>query len=116
MGFTKKDIRSGDVVELRRGDRYVVLLDDSRANPFRGIGISDRRGWADFCIWNDDMTHPDYSRLDVVKVLRTKSPHIAPWNATDDEMDVVFDRTEITELTVAEVSELLGFKVKIIEG
>lgn len=117
MDFTFDDLRSGDVVEFRDHERYVILIDDTREVLIRGIGCRDgQKTWADFRGWNDDMTHPQFRNLDIMKVLRTTKLNSAPWVASDSMMDVVFDRDAPKELTVAEISQLLGYKVKVIEG
>lgn len=116
MDFTFDDLRSGDVVEFRDHERYVIFIDDTREVLIRGIGCREGSTWADFRNWNDDMTHPTFRDLDIMKVLRTTKLHSAPWGASDSMMDVVFDREAPKELTVAEISQLLGYKVKVIEG
>lgn len=116
MEFTMNDLRSGDVVELRSGRRYVIFVDYQHHIPIRGIGCIEDTGWMDFRNYEDGMTNPNYSDLDIMKVLRAKAPHVAPWSASDDKLDVVFDRNGVKELTVAEISKLLGYTVKVIEG
>lgn len=115
--FTKSDLRTGDVVVLRNGYEYMVLrgcAEGSEVDRFVGIGTTSE--WEHFNVYNEDMTSDsEFVELDIVKVFRPKDNHYRPWENREREMDTVFIREEVKELTVAEISKLLGYDVKVVK-
>ena len=97
--MTKEDLKDGDIVILRNGDRLVYTnecigdLSDDNSNPIYEVAQ-----------FNDDLTHYLHEKeYDIVKVERPV------------EYKSVFEREEETqELTVDEISERLGYKVKVV--
>lgn len=100
--FTKKDICAGDKVTLRNGDEliyfddmkvFVNVNDEKNNNPLSGI--SDL---------TNDLKYEDNKNYDIVKIER-------PTYKT------VYQRIEeAKEMTVGEISEVLGYEVKIVKG
>lgn len=98
--MTKEDLKTGDIVTLRNGDRLIYEdgnftdITDDHHNPL--ICLSDLA---------EDLTYRRYdgdSNYDIIKVERAK------------EYETVFEREEVKELTVDEISEKLGYKVKVV--
>ena len=116
--FTKSDLRTGDVIVCRNGFKYIVMIgcDIKTKEPKRFVGIGDTHEWARFNEYNGDLTSiGGFTNLDIVKVLRPKRAHIRPWECKEDEMQVVYERSKVKELTVAEISKLLGYDVKVVK-
>ncbi len=96
--FTRDDLQFGDIVTLRNGERYIVasycLYGEEESYPFdrEKVGV-----W-----YNNDLTHNENDQeVNIVKVERAGR--------------VVYERgEEIKEMTVEEVSKLVGCKVKIV--
>ena len=97
--MTKKDLKDGDIVTLRNGDR-LILCDENF------IDLSDENhNWiSDLDCLNNDLTYYNENdeENDVIKVERPV------------KYETVFEREEVKELTVDEISEKLGYKVKVV--
>lgn len=105
--FTKADLKEFDVVEFRDSSKALVtkdaFMDDLEADGFS------------FRTWNDDLkdnTHTD--KYDIMKVYRpTDSLPLdkSKWK----DLPVVYERTEVKEMTVEEISKALGYEVKVVK-
>ena len=131
--FTKKDLRSGYVVEFRNGARRLV----TRAGNFLPILVNpDTRDWNHLnSCWADDLTckvalfgelcHCEClnpakkpAQYDIMKVwglIHGNENYINVFT-TDDlvNRDLLWERKEPKKLTVDEVSKLLGYEVEIV--
>lgn len=116
MSFTKNDLRSGDVVETRSGDKFLVLSDAQWPHYFRGVKINGVPRWIDLLDYAEDMTCESTRDLDIMKVWRVECPDDQPWNMSTDDMELIFEREDIREMTMSELKRFLGFTVKIVEG
>ena len=102
---TINDLQFADVVTLRNGERYVVA-DDYLYGEDDDYYI-DSRYIEDY--YNNDLTYNeddgdyDDEGYDIVKVERNGS--------------IIYEReeTKVKEMTVAEISEALGYEVKIVK-
>lgn len=100
--FTKDDLQTGDVVTLRNGDKLFIDTD----MDFRDIDISNNsNNLSDINdLINDLLYIYDDEDSDIIKVER-------PTYTT------VYEREEnkVKEMTIAEISEALGYEVKIVK-
>lgn len=102
--FTKADLKPGMVVELCDGDRY-LFVNDKFANAHE---------WSDSKHYNNDLTHSVYDNLHIVKVY-TSTGHTLGTMLNNSSLTLVWERKDdVKEMTVAEIEEKLGFKVKVI--
>lgn len=97
--MTKEDLKDMDIVTLRNGDKLVFVGEEFiniTENAFNFVDDLD-----DFY---DDLTyiHARHDN-DIIKVDRPK------------EYETLFTRTKAKEMTVAEISEALGYEVKVIK-
>ena len=97
---TINDLQFADVVTLRNGERYVVadntLYGEDDCYQMDAWGIEN--------CYNNDLTYnEDDGDYDIVKVERNGS--------------IIYEReeTKVKEMTVAEISEVLGYEVKIVK-
>lgn len=101
MEFTKSDLKDGDVVTLRNGDRLI-----HNNGNFTDLNEEHDNYLAYIDDLNDDLTCEDSDEKDsdIVKVERVK------------EYTTVYERNEeVKEMTVEEVSKALGYEVKIVK-
>ena len=100
---TKKDLKDGDIITLANGDRLLYYDED-----FRDLSDDHTNNILDLNDLNNDLTYKhDYDKETnkVVKVERPTSYY------------EVFNRDkEVKELTVEEISKLLGYEVKIVNN
>lgn len=105
--FTKADLEGGMVVELRNGERLLVT---------REYWVGNYRCF-DRIIFSDDLTHKNDEKLDVIKVFRVRDPRCLVEVFDDRTLGLIWERKEepdFTEMTVAEIEEKLGYKIKVV--
>lgn len=114
--FTKKDLQAGDIIELRNGNKYIVLHE-----RFVKIYASEN-AWMDPESYSDDMRYVKGMAVcsqdwDIMKVYRCDSPAWKPWCMdTMTKFQVMFDREKSTKkMTVAEICKELGYEVEVVK-
>ena len=121
--FTKDDLKTGMLVVLRSGVEAVVIRDltarwlhdvsREAADILLNIG---NRYWEYLDYYNDDLTADYDSSCDIMKVYLLNHPYcIQDFDYESDKKVLLWDREKPKELTIEEISELLGYKVKIKE-
>lgn len=102
----KSDLQTGMIVEYRNGEERNVLL-----GFLGGESILQGGGtWAGFDYIENDLTNMSCSSRDIMAVYSS--------HKYGDKGNLLWERKEeivVKELTVAEVSEALGYTVKIVE-
>ena len=102
ISFTKKDLRDGDMVTLRNGDRLIYVngnFNDVSYSRVDNILVSGRD-------ITDDLCHPNKHDNDIIKVIR-------PTKYVE-----VFSRKEVEQpkkLTVSDICEILGYDIEIVK-
>lgn len=100
--FTKSDLKNRMVVELRNGTRYVVIDDK----------ILSSIGYDFLSTYNEDLTmEKGPSKHDIVKVY----DQIYCIDFNKNSLNLLWERSEVKEVTMAEVEEKFGCKVKIVK-
>lgn len=105
--FTKDDLREFDIVELRNGNKTWVVKDI----------ILGRLGIGGFSVdtWDDDLKdNTGSSRYDIMKVYRP-TDSIPTDKSKWEDLPLIYKRTEVKEMTVEEISEALGYEVKVVK-
>lgn len=110
--MTLDDLKTGMIVTTRNGNSYIVMRD------FLGdisvlAGISDNktisRQWINMIWYEQDLTCTDISRLDIISVYSSDPCDI------DIKKGLIWERKEYKEVTMHEIEEKFGCKVKIVE-
>ena len=110
--MTLNDLKTGMIVTTRNGNSYIVMRD------FLGdisvlAGISDNktisRQWINMIWYEQDLTCTDISRLDIISVYSSDPCDI------DVPKGLIWQRKEYKEVTMKEIEEKFGCKVKIID-
>ena len=108
--FTKKDLKSGDLVKRRNGDDCIVCVEsDLLMHPtLGGYKLSNIR---------DDLTNIFNSTNDIVSVRRCSGdPEHWSFDAFDRKLGtLVYEHKEVEEMTLEEVCNALGKEVKIVK-
>ena len=99
MEFKKDDLKNGDIVTLRNGDRLVFV----GGEDFIDLSDDNDNCLSDICDLEDDFTHESYEDSDIIKIERPV------------EYTTVFKREEAKEMTVEEISKALGYEVKVVK-
>lgn len=131
--FTKKDLRSGYVVEFKNGIQRLVtrtgMFTQILANPETGDWNYLQSGWNDDLTAHDDRyrkmcdsecdlpkLYPE--RFDIVKVwglIKSTDKYDKVFTTNIAGRDLLWEREpEAKKLTVDEISKLLGYKVEVV--
>lgn len=110
----KSDLKTGMVVETRNGEKYLVMLEpdckDMELINFKG-------GYMPLYYYNNELifTEQSVQGFDVVKV------YSVGWTICDllsdkecMEFKLIWERNEPKEMTIEEIEEELGYKIKIV--
>lgn len=97
----KSDLKNRMIVEIRRGDRFIVI-----DNILVG-----RNTWSDLAYYKDDLTDPKYDSFDIVKVYDQVN-YINKYK----KINTLWERSEVKEVTMSEIEEKFGCKVKVVKG
>ena len=110
--MTLDDLKTGMIVTVRTGDSYIVMRD------FLGdisilTGISDNktisRKWIKMSGYTQDLTCTKAPILDIMSVYSSDPCEI------DIPRGLLWERKECKEVTMKEIEEKFGCKVKIVE-
>jgi hypothetical protein len=105
--FTKADLKTGDVVQRRNGKIGIV-------NCELGTIIS-KDGYSNLDNMRSNLTAPD-EQWDIVAVRRPQAKNHCQFSAFACEYgELVYERKEPEEMTLAEVCRLLGKEIKIVK-
>lgn len=104
-------LSTGDVVVYRNGDIKFVLRDTDYGDI---LTSRDRRTYAGLHEYNANFTYNGDHQYDIVKVYTPKNKFRCLSANIDEDYDLVWEATEVKQLTVAEISELLGYTVEIV--
>lgn len=112
--FTKADLKNGDVILRRNGEVEIVILETGTC-----VG---KDGWMKVSTINEDLTHGvglfDDNEWDIVAVRRPTEPYECTLKAFEFEYgELIYDRERDTvkEMTIGEIEEQLGYKIKVIK-
>ena len=111
--FEKSDLKSGMLVELRNGRYYTVVMDYETEHHGTGAMFGKGGGFIHIDIYNNDLTNNLLGEFDIVKVYKPKCDGDV---LSDDihDFNLIWEREQIKEMTVDEISEALGYKVKVV--
>ena len=105
--FTKDDLREFDIVEFRNDEKVLITMSI----------VLGRLGIGGFSVdtWDDDLKdNTGLSQYDIMKVYRP-TDNIPTDKSKWKDLPVVYERTEVKEMTVEEISKALGYEVKVVK-
>lgn len=106
--FTKADLKNGDVVKTRDGDVGIAIVDIGVIN-FGNQGIK-------FENIRDNLTNTMSNDCDIMLVRRPNKPLDCVSSAFSGYRgELVYERKEVEEMTLAEVCKALGKEIKIVK-
>ena len=103
--FTKADLKNRMVVEYRNGDRRMVV-DDVLIGYNGFVCLSAYNAYL-------EMKNRSLSEFDIVKIYNTIC---SLTEVADEDLSLLWQRQEVKEVTMAEVEEKFGCKVKIVNN
>ena len=111
MKFTKDDLKVGYLVEFRRNEEhYIVMPDLSDKLTLVGEG-----GYNGLSHYGCDLKNNLYSELDIVRVWGRPSKHMSLLKCETKDRELLWERDNRKEMTVAEIEKELGYSIKIVK-
>lgn len=107
--MTLQDLKTGMVVEIRDGGKYMIVNLDGE---LFGIGMNCYITLDGEQPHKSNMTWPDNSDLDIMKVFKPALNEFS--RMLSDERNRIWDREEVRKMTVSEICKELGYKVEIV--
>ena len=112
MTYTLDDLKTGMIVKTKDGNSHIVMRDfidegDILAGLSHNNVISNT--WISFSRYNKDMTHSALPNLDIMSVYASYT------YSADTPKRLLWERKEYKEVTMSEIEEMFGCKVKIVE-
>lgn len=114
----KSDLKTGMRVTLRSGRIFIVLLNFQHAyDKSTDVLVSpDSSAWNLLDYYSDDLKHRDYSLDDIVKVEIPEHVY-AVFGIGEKKYTTIWKReNEPKEMTIEEIQEKLGYKIKVVES
>lgn len=116
--FTKSDLKTGMIIETRKGDKLLVLLDCSYG--YKKMSLSSdiivdghTEKWNRLGDYDDSLKSYTDSKLDIMKVYQVNHPYSVH---TFDDLILIWERQEPQEMTVEEIEKELGYQIKIVSS
>lgn len=114
-----KDLKSGMIVELRNGEKQIIILDfcGGGRDVLAGLHNNDTfiNLWTDLGHYDSNLLHEDSSELDIVRVY---SSRVYALNKLDkllwEREEAETTSKQIVDMTMEEVCEALGKKIRIV--
>lgn len=111
-----KDLKTGMIVELRDGNRYVVI-----ANSAATLGMNiEKDDFTYFYLahsynsYNEDFTHKGNRRLDIVKISQIQMTEMSDFVRIVNGAIPIWERAKPKKMTVSEICKELGYEVEIV--
>lgn len=89
--FTKKDLKNGMVVELRDGQRYLILAGNAiKANGHKNLEH-----------YKDDLTWGNYRNWDIIKIYNIITGRVSNFYTlfAKDNLELIWERKESIHMT-----------------
>lgn len=107
----KSDLKNGTIVELRNGDKYILLFNCCNYGDKDDLFISlDDGGYLKLSFYNENLKECSDKVFDIMKVCQNKyvGDNIRSHVLKKDEDDWTWIRGKETVMTISEIEEKLG--------
>lgn len=115
----KEDLMTGDIVLTRGGAKYIVLKGTKHFGNKKDTLINLKEGgYLEINYYNDDLTFYEYeSDFDIIKVCSNNyvGDNIRDHIINNKDTWTWEREKEVKEMTLAEISEALGYEVKVVK-
>lgn len=108
--MTKDELKIGYLVRYRKGNLAMVMPTDCKLAPIALVSCA----WADLDKFDDDLTYEGVNDLDIMEVWGFASHIMDVFSLTINSRKLLWKREEPKKLTVAEIEQILGYKVEIV--
>lgn len=109
--MTLNDLKTGMIVKIRNGNSYIVMRDFiDYGDILAGLSCNNviSNTWTSLLSYNQDMTHSSIPNIDIMSVYASSA------YSADTTTRLLWERNEYKEVTMKEIEEKFGCKVKIV--
>lgn len=105
------ELKEGMIIECRNGDRYLLR---QNLNELTLI-CSNFGGWFQ-AIYDEELNENEYHKknFDIMKIYKSKA-HMLADLFNDTYLTCIWKRKEPKKMTLAQISEVLGYEMEIID-
>lgn len=110
--MTLDELKTGMIVKTREGKYNIVMRDFiDEGDVLAGLSFNNKISdtWKSLSNYNQDMTNSRFPHIDIMSVYSSY-----PYSA-DAPKKLLWERKEYKEVTMKEIEEKFGCKVKIVE-
>lgn len=110
--MTLDDLKTGMIVKTRNDNYYIIMRDFiDYGDILAGLSCNNviANTWTSLSSYNQDMTHPTLPNIDIMSVYASSA------YSTDTPTKLLWERKEYKEVTMKEIEEKFGCKIKIVE-
>ena len=108
--FTKSDLEVGMFVKLRDGRIYLVL------KLYDELYLTKTNGYCiDLKCYNEDLTTKNCRSIDIMGIYLPKETDCLSYYFLCDNLELIWEREEVKELTMEDIEKIVGCKVKIVK-
>ena len=108
--FTKSDLEVGMFVKLRDGKVFLVL------ESYEELYLTSTSGYySNLKNFNEDLTSKNYRGSDIVSIYLPKKADYLSYHLIGDNLELIWEREEVKELTMEDIEKIVGCKVKIVK-
>lgn len=101
----KSDLKTGMVVENKKGELSLVMRDTEVGDIFAGSGC-DNEFWCPFRSFDESLNNKDTGRYDIVKVYSVNNVcNISAAKVSSNNRELIWEREETVEIDGKEYSE-----------
>ena len=109
----KSDLKTGMVVEVRNGEKYLVLLDNPYAPNMNLINF--KGGFLQLAFYDEDMIIQSAGRaFDIMGVYTLQDSIRDLFKERRLRYKLLWKREDCKAMTIEEIEKELGFKIKIV--
>ena len=111
MTYTLDDLKTGMIATTRNGDSYIVMRDFGKVGDIlAGLSDSDNilNSYIELSNYEQDLKHKKSRGCDIMSVYSSYPQSI------DIARSLLWKRKEYKEVTMKEIEEMFGCKVKIV--
>lgn len=110
----KMELKEGMIVECRNGDRYLLRKVEDK------LLLSSDTDWLNYIYDNNFIYNSEYAKefngdFDIMKIYESKA-RVLENLFVDKHLTCIWERKEPKKMTLAQISEALGYEVEIIDN
>ena len=114
--MTKSELKTGMIVVLANGREYMVYKDVGYVGAETkdvAVEIPSNKSWLKLDNYNEDMTMPEYSALDIIQVIKSPHPYALLYPHYEKEKrEIIW--TKKKRYTYTQLRDILGEEFEIV--